>query len=391
MATDLAQGLDLEEIDTADVDRWIGRPVGGNQLKDPIAPNDIRRWAQGMQNANPLYYDERFAETSALGRLTAPQSFAVCCDTSHGASPAIQGTIPGSHMLFGGDEWWFFGPRIYPGDTIHTERLAYDYRLANTSFAGQTMFQRGDTSYINQHGELVARQRSTSIRYLVANARKLDSLKELAQEPEWTDEDLERIEREILAYFAPLQGHVVRGFDEVQEGETLPQRPIGPHSVQSFTTEWRSYIMTVWGSSYADGIPTSTAKAGWTREMTRNDENARIDPSRGDGLYYGASRGHVQERWAKHIGVPRAYGYGASMGAWILDYLSNWAGETGFIEHSRSQYRHPPLAGDLTLLNGKVLSKERDPRGGGIVTVQVEMTTQYGATMARGTAEIRLR
>src|SRR5207302_9769891 len=163
----------------------------------------------------------------------------------------------------------------------------------DTSFAGQTMFQRGDTTYINQRGELVARQRSTSIRYLVENARRLNSLGGLEQEPEWTDEDLKRIEREILAYFEPLQQHVVRPFDQVNVGDSLPQRPIGPHTVQTFTTEWRSYLMTVWGSSYQDGFPTSTGKAGWIREMTRNDDRARIDPSRGDGLYYGASRGHV--------------------------------------------------------------------------------------------------
>ena len=46
------------ELDTSDVDRWIGKPLGGARLKDPVEPNDLRRWAQGMQNPNPLHYDE---------------------------------------------------------------------------------------------------------------------------------------------------------------------------------------------------------------------------------------------------------------------------------------------------------------------------------------------
>ena len=112
------------ELDTTDVDRWVGKPLGGGVLKDPIAPNDIHRWAQGMQNPNPLHFDERYAEASAFGRLVAPQSFAVCTDTSHGAGPAIQGVIPGQHMIFGGDEWWFFGPRIEPGDRVLWSWLA---------------------------------------------------------------------------------------------------------------------------------------------------------------------------------------------------------------------------------------------------------------------------
>ena len=171
-------GVNAEEVrrrfpdfDTSDVDRWIGVPLGGGVMKEPVSATDIRRWAQGMQNPNPLHYDEGYAAESRFGRLVAPQSFVVCTSDSHGAGPAIQGTIPGTHMLFGGDEWWFFGPRIEPGDRLNLERMLFDYKVTETKFAGPTMFSRGDTTYINQRGELVAKQRSTSIRYLAEEAR----------------------------------------------------------------------------------------------------------------------------------------------------------------------------------------------------------------------------
>ena len=97
------------EFDTSDVDRYIGKPVGGGQLKEPVTVTDIRRWAQGMQYPNPLHYDDEYAARSAFGRIVAPQSFTICCDVGHGAGPAIVGNIPGTHMIFGGDEWWFAG------------------------------------------------------------------------------------------------------------------------------------------------------------------------------------------------------------------------------------------------------------------------------------------
>lgn len=382
---------ELERLDTTDVDRWIGRPLGGGQLKEPITVNDVRRWAQAMHNPNPLYYDERFAAESVHRRIVAPQSFTICCDVGHGAPPAIQGKIPGSHMLFGGDEWWFFGPRIYPGDKLRSERVAFDYKVTNTKFAGPTMFQRGDTSYINQRGELVARQRSTSIRYLAANARKLDSLKAFEEEPDRTEEELRRTEDEKIAYYRTFRGHVHRTFDQVREGEALPRGVLGPHSIATFTTEWRAYIMTVWGATVPDETaPSSTLEAGWLPEMSRDEERAKVDPELGDGAYRGASRGHLDPRYARLIGMPRGYGYGASMGAWVLDYVTNWAGQKALLVHSGVQYRSPALTGDVTYLAGTVTARERAAgSAGGRVSVMVEMTTQTGAVMAKGPVEVR--
>jgi acyl dehydratase len=382
--------VELLPIDASDVDRWIGRPVGGGQLKDPIRTIDIRRWAQGMQNPNPLYYDEDYAADSVFGRIVAPQSFTICCDVGHGATPSIQGTIPGSHMLFGGDEWWFHGPRIYPGDKVRVERMAYDYRVTDTSFAGPTMFQRGDTTYINQHGEVVARQRSTSIRYLAENARRLGAFAD-AEEPRWTEDDVARFEQEKYDYYQTFQSHPQRTAAGVSEGEELPRGILGPHTVASFTTEWRSYLFTLWGSHEPDGLPSSTMEAGWLPEMTADQAAAALNPAWADGLNYGASRGHVNERWAKLIGMPRGYGYGASMGAWVIDYVSNWAGEAGFVTHSAIQYRNPAFTGDVTYLTGTIASVGDDPTSAdALVTVDVVMTTQDGTVMAKGPVEVRL-
>jgi len=379
----------LIPLDTRDVDRWIGKPLGGGQLKEPIHVNDVRRWAQGMQNPNPLYFDEEYAAESRFGRILAPQSFAVCTDTSHGAGPAIQGVIPGQHMIFGGDEWWFFGPRIEAGDLMRQDRMLFDYKIAETKFSGPTMFSRGDTTYINQRGELVCKQRSTSVRYLAENARKLGMFKDNVPRS-WDDGELEGLEKRKLEYYQSFLdlGHEKRLF--VKVGDRLPVRPIGPHTIATFTTEWRAYLMTVWGGSREFG-ESSTLRAGWLPEMSRDEEGAKIDPSNADGLYKGPSRGHVQTRYAQLIGMPREYGYGASMGAWILDYLSNWAGEWGFVRHSNMQYRAPALSGDATFLEGRVAALDHgDPSGRPIATVEVVMKNQGDLVMAQGQAEIEL-
>jgi hypothetical protein len=380
--------VELEPLDTSDVDRWIGKPIAGEQLKEPVAGNDIRRWVQGMNYPNRLHYDEEFAAESELGRIVAPQSFAVCTIYGHGASPANQGAIPGSHMLFGGDEWWFFGPRIEPGDLIRVTRMAFDYRVANTRFAGPTVFQRGDTNYVNQRGEPVAIQRSTSIRFLVENARRLGFMESQTDDYEWTSEELDAIYQERLDYYRTFHDHVRRTGAEVQPGD-LPRRSLGPHSVRSLATEWRSFTFTVWGASRPDRLGDRTQDAGWLPEMSPDVERARIDPAAADGLYAGQAKGHADAKGARIIGMPKAYGYGASMGAWVLDYVAAWAGEYALVTHSDMQYRSPAFEGDVTYLDGRVLRTRPGPDGSIYADLEVAMTNQRGAVLARGPVEVR--
>jgi hypothetical protein len=389
--TQTEEAVELLPLETDDVDRWIGKPVGGPELKEPIYENDIRRFVQAMNNPNRLYFDEKFAADSVFGRLVAPQSFAVVTDTGHGATAAIQGNIPGSHMLFGGDEWWFKGPRIYPGDFVKPNRMAYDYRVTNTGFAGPTMFQRGDTTYINQNGEVVAKQRSTAIRYKVENSAKLAAFAGQDQDPEWTDEELDQLVKEQLDYYKTFLDHVVKTAGDVSQGETLPTRKIGPHNIASFTTEYKALISGTWGASRSQPLPTTSFAAGWVDEMSSDLEKAKVNPALADGLNYGPSRGHVQGQYAQLIGMPRGYGYGASMGVWVIDYVANWAGERALITHSKIQYRAPALTGEVTVLDGTVSDVSDDPwePDSKVATVDVEMKTHTGQTMAKGPVKVR--
>ena len=203
-----------------------------------------------MHYPNPLHYDHALGRGQPVRRDRGPQSFTVVCDTSHGCSPAQVGRIPNSHLIFGGDEWWFFGPRVAPGDKLICHRMPYDYKVTDTRFAGPTCFQRGDTLYINQKGERVAQQRSTSIRYEVRQAHERKMFDEPG-EPEWTDEQLLELEDIKGRFIAQIQdlGHDKRLWSSVEVGEELAPNVLGPHSLASFATEWRAYPMTTWGNT----------------------------------------------------------------------------------------------------------------------------------------------
>jgi acyl dehydratase len=384
------------ELDLSDVKRRVGQEVGGGELIEPCSATDIRRWVMAMDYPNPIHWDHEFAKASKFGAIVAPQSFAVAIDYGHGAQPACVGHIPGSHLIFGGEEWWHYGPRVKPGDRLTQQRRFHDYKVTDTKFAGPTLFSRGDTLHLNQHGTPVCKERSTSIRYLAAEAERRGNLNEATKAPVWTREQLLAAERERLAWIhSNREGRTPR-FEEVSIGDRLPRRVIGPHTLASFATEYRAFVFNVWGSFRwvaPPGVkdPWVNQDPGWVEGFGFDEEGAKLDPRLRDGLYVGPSRGHVDSDKASQIGMPRAYGYGATMGAWVTDYVSYWAGYEGFVRYSDTSYRSPAYEGDITYLDAEVMDQQEESVWGApLVRLDVKMRNQDGTVMATGKVDVEL-
>src|ERR1700743_643892 len=120
------------KLNCSDLDRYMGKPMIPTSLKEPVRNMDIRRWVQAMHYPNLLHYDHDFAAVGRYGRLVAPQSFAIAAADGHGCAPAAVGCIPDSHLIFGGDEWWFFPPRLFDGDRVIHEKIPFDYVVKDT-------------------------------------------------------------------------------------------------------------------------------------------------------------------------------------------------------------------------------------------------------------------
>jgi hypothetical protein len=384
------------ELDVSDLAGHMGRPIEQARTIEPVHNNDIRRWVQAMHYPNRLHYDADYAAEGRWGRLVAPQSFAIICDDANGSGPSSVGRIPESHLLFGGDEWWFHEPRIYGGDQITVDRIPFDYIVKDTKFAGPTCFQRGDNHYFNTRGEKIATQRSTCLRYSAAAGREMAAraAAETADEPVWTDAELEALEARKYAWISMLHelGHGRRFWEDANPGDPLPERVIGPHSIVSLTTEFRAQTQNIWGGMRRR-TDLDIEALGYVKEMSGKEmdgEWEKVNPEQTDGAYVGPSRGHLSNRWARFIGMPRAYCYGISIGAWMIDYFAGWAGEWGRVVHANSTYRSPALSGDITVSTGRILDKLVDDEGRKVVQVECRLTNQLGTTIATSTAEIEL-
>ncbi len=383
-------------LDLSDLDKWVGKPVVFAEMWDPCNATDIRRWAQAMDYPNPLHWHEKFARNSRFGGIVAPQSFTVAMDYGHGCHPAGIGKIEGSHLIFGGEEWWFYGTLIRPGDKLTQERRFDGYDVADTKFAGPTVFSRGDTLHVNQHGTPIAKERSTAIRYLVEEANKRGVYgKETRTPKRWQPEELEEIQAIRLAWIKSNREGISPRFSDVRVGDKLPRRVIGPHSALTFAFECRAHRQNIWGSwhwNVPDGMEDPAKEdAGFSDNMTYDHDAREIDPRQGDGLFYGPSSGHINSDKAEKIGMGGAYGYGASMSAWFHDYVAYWAGHNGYLWHTKSQFRSPAFEGDVTFFEGEVVDKiENSPYGVPIVVIKVKQTTQNGDVILSATAEVEI-
>jgi acyl dehydratase len=257
------------------------------------------------------------------------------------------------------------------------------------------MFADGDTVHTNQDGVLVAKERATSIRYLVEEAKKRAVYAADKRAPKsWADEELEEVARLRHDWILSNREGVSPTYDDVQVGDKLPRRVIGPHSVVSFALECRGHRQNIWGTwrwNPPEGFRDPAREdAGFGEKMTYDHDASKIDPRMHDGLFHGPSSGHINPNKAKDVGMGGAYGYGASMNAWHLDTIAYWAGHDGYIWHSKTQFRSPAFEGDVTYVDGEVVEKIEASEWGPVVRIKTVMTTQDGDKILTGVAEVSL-
>jgi acyl dehydratase len=121
---------------------------------------DIARFACAIGDPNPLYTDEAAARRSRFGSLIAPPTFL----RSLLPGPAPRSfPEPFSHILDGGSKFRFLLP-VRAGDSITVTRNLKDL-FVKSGRLGEMLFKIRETRYVNQLGQLVATQESTTITY----------------------------------------------------------------------------------------------------------------------------------------------------------------------------------------------------------------------------------
>ena len=150
----------------------------GERLAEPVTRlitlEAGQRYAYAADDLNPVYFDEAAAWAAGYRTCIIPPTFlgwamggfrpltALRVDGLYGASgDARRIRLNVQRTMAGGDEWDFLAP-LYGGDTITAETRLKSL-AEKEGGSGSFVLQTTETTYANQHGEVVARSRSSGI------------------------------------------------------------------------------------------------------------------------------------------------------------------------------------------------------------------------------------
>jgi acyl dehydratase len=354
------------------------RALIGTELRTEQSVNNeyamrhaILRFAEGIGDDNPLWSDRAYAAGTPHGGVIAPPSFIFCCLGS------VQVGWRGLGGFHAETKLTFHGT-IREGDRI-TARVFFDGFDGPdaSSFAGRRIKDYLRQEYRNQRDELVATFICSRVRFERTAAQGRAKSREVEIPHPWTDEEVERIEADVLA--ERPRGATPRYWEDVQVGDEIDVITKGPIGL----TDEIAYV-----ASGAAPIPRLAAHGVALRRYQRHPRWAYRDPvTHALEPVYSV---HYNDYAARLQGAQAAYDVGIQRTCWQIHSLTHWMGDIGFLKAATSQYRAHVYLSDVVRLGGRITAKEIDGDGDHVVHLTTWARNQRDKDVMPGTATIAL-
>ena len=152
-----------------EVTKLIGQSLGTRIFE--VEKGAIRKFADAVDDQNPLYWDEEYARNSRHGSIIAPPGFFGWPAKGEGGAIAgleaiaeVRNALAKAgygRLLDGGVEYEFFKP-VRARDTLAVSLVIKDI-VEREGKTGKFVLLITETSYMSESGDLVARARATRI------------------------------------------------------------------------------------------------------------------------------------------------------------------------------------------------------------------------------------
>ena len=334
--------------------------------------DNIRHYAHGIGDDNPLWCDPAYAAKTRHGGIVALPSFLFATDR---IVSGYVGGLPGVHAMWAGADWtWHRWAQR--NDVISTEACLKDAIEHRTRFAGRAVQQVYHVDFYNQTGDKLAECDSWCFRTERDHAREQGTkyTEVRARAPRrYTPEEI----REACKLYAeePVRGATARYWDDVREGEALPVMFKGPMTVTGFIAYAQG-----WGGLYI-----RANKLAWQLV----DAHPGLGITNRYGIPDVPERVHWEEEFALEVGAPGAYDYGPERCSWLTHHLTNWMGDDGFLRRAGCKIRRHNPQGDMLFIKGHVKRKFVED-GRHLVEIEQEARNQDDELSVLGSGIVEL-
>jgi acyl dehydratase len=366
----------------------IGVPLRVEQWNTEATIDNIRHYALGLGDLNPLWHDIDYARSGPHGTVVAPPTF------GYGIYSGLSPGLGGLHALNRAVHWrfsdWF---RL--GDRIRAGAHVRGAELVESKSGRRRILQEGRLEYfrIEPSGE------ETTVSYcdqFVARVPPSDTSDGLQFSPReeyrYTGDELERIEAAVLS--VRQRGGEPRYWEDVVPGDSVDQVVKGPFTRLSMVCYYAG----------APGSPGYRTFDAWWRNRHLARTNPEALPNTFDPSYFSGSgvtsMGHHDATVAAAMGMPGVYDNGNQRVGLMATALTNWMGDHGFLREYRHSLRRPVILGDTLFIEGHVVAKaealEPNPPAGwdhgsaGSVSIELSARNQFDETVSSGEATVLL-
>lgn len=331
----------------------------------------ILKFAEGIGDTNPLWYDVEYAVKTRYGGIIAPPSFLWAC-LSH-----VQFGWAGLGGFHSGCDIEFYKP-VYLGDKI-AEEVFYDNFEGpkSSSFAEEMVIDQFHTDYRNQKGDLLAKYYWWIIRVARAKAREKGKYHKIELPHPWKEEELRKIEEEVLS--EKIRGTNPRYWEDIREGDTIGtivKGPLGLTDVIAFCTG--GAIPTPRLMAHGSALHQYRRHPAWA---FRDPNTYALEP------IYAV---HYNKQAANAMGLPYPYIVGTQIHCWAISLLTNWMGDDGWIKKSQTKYQKFVFHSDVVRFKGKIIRKYVDDTGDYCVDIDNYAVNQRQEKVMTGKAIVAL-
>jgi acyl dehydratase len=347
----------------------------GVKIENTIEPwcyeatrDNIRHYAHGIGDDNPLWCDPAYAKKTKYGDVIALPSFLFACSR---IVSGYVGGLPGVHAMFAGCDFTWMKP-IRRNAQISTSAGLKDLVEKDTRFAGRSVQQIYHVDFYDETGDQLAAADTWCFRTDRDIARETGTkYKDVTQRPArvYTNAELDRVYK--LYEKEAVRGATPRYWEDVAVGMPMPEMAKGPMTVTGFIAYAQG-----WGGLYI-----RANKLAW--QLQQKHPYAGIKNR--FGIPDCPERVHWEPEFALKVGAPGAYDYGPERCSWLAHYVTNWIGDDGQLVKLYSQIRRHNPEGDLLFIQGEVTRKFEE-NGRRLVEISLNSVNQDGERSAYGHA-----